>query len=104
MPENGSFSTCSFANCCYLMWFVDYVNSRQLLIIVMIIPSFYDCIDNLGFGCQRFHGLSEFDEKKKSCRRRLSDHNARRRKQPGSVHLNSRVSSSLYGTGLKLRL
>ncbi|KAJ6428370.1 hypothetical protein OIU84_023740 [Salix udensis] len=46
--------------------------------------------------CSRFHGLSEFDEKKKSCRRRLSDHNARRRKQPGSVHLNSRVSSSLY--------
>ncbi|KAI9398349.1 hypothetical protein POPTR_003G172600v4 [Populus trichocarpa] len=47
--------------------------------------------------CSRFHGLSEFDEKKKSCRRRLSDHNARRRKQPGSVHLNpSRLSSSLY--------
>ncbi|XP_073020862.1 LOW QUALITY PROTEIN: squamosa promoter-binding-like protein 12 [Primulina eburnea] len=30
--------------------------------------------------CSRFHGLSEFDEKKRSCRRRLSDHNARRRK------------------------
>ena len=97
MPENGSFSTCSFANCCYLVWCIDCVDS-------MIIPSLYDCIDNLGFGCQRFHGLSEFDEKKKSCRRRLSDHNARRRKQPGSVHLNSRVSSSLYGTGIKLRL
>ncbi|TYH88502.1 hypothetical protein ES332_D01G192800v1 [Gossypium tomentosum] len=30
--------------------------------------------------CSKFHGLSEFDEKKRSCRRRLSDHNARRRK------------------------
>ncbi|XP_031125400.1 squamosa promoter-binding-like protein 12 isoform X1 [Ipomoea triloba] len=30
--------------------------------------------------CSRFHNLSEFDENKRSCRRRLSDHNARRRK------------------------
>ncbi|CAL5418726.1 unnamed protein product [Camellia sinensis] len=30
--------------------------------------------------CSRFHNLSEFDEKKRSCRKRLSDHNARRRK------------------------
>ncbi|XP_065011332.1 squamosa promoter-binding-like protein 12 isoform X1 [Musa acuminata AAA Group] len=30
--------------------------------------------------CSRFHDLSEFDQKKRSCRRRLSDHNARRRK------------------------
>ncbi|KAI8526840.1 hypothetical protein RHMOL_Rhmol12G0028300 [Rhododendron molle] len=30
--------------------------------------------------CSRFHSLSEFDEKKRSCRKRLSDHNARRRK------------------------
>ncbi|KAJ9169318.1 hypothetical protein P3X46_017524 [Hevea brasiliensis] len=49
--------------------------------------------------CSRFHGLSEFDEKKRSCRRRLSDHNARRRKpQPESGQLNpARLSSSLYG-------
>ncbi|KAH9708174.1 Squamosa promoter-binding-like protein 2 [Citrus sinensis] len=48
--------------------------------------------------CSRFHGLSEFDEKKRSCRRRLSDHNARRRKsQPEAVRLNpARLSSSLY--------
>ncbi|KAK0575152.1 hypothetical protein LWI29_034664 [Acer saccharum] len=48
--------------------------------------------------CSRFHGLSEFDEKKRSCRKRLSDHNARRRKpQPEAVRLNpSRLSSSLY--------
>lgn len=31
--------------------------------------------------CSRFHPLTEFDLKKRSCRRRLSDHNARRRKQ-----------------------
>ena len=49
MPENGSFSICSFANCCCLVWCIDYVNSRQLVIIVLIIPSFYDCIDILGF-------------------------------------------------------
>nr|AXB72467.1 squamosa-promoter binding-like protein [Betula platyphylla] len=48
--------------------------------------------------CSRFHGLSEFDEKKRSCRRRLSDHNARRRKpQPEAVRLNSaRLPSSIY--------
>ncbi|EEF47459.1 squamosa promoter-binding-like protein 2 [Ricinus communis] len=48
--------------------------------------------------CSRFHGLSEFDEKKRSCRRRLSDHNARRRKpQPESIQMNSaRLSSSSY--------
>ncbi|MED6172746.1 hypothetical protein PIB30_052864 [Stylosanthes scabra] len=48
--------------------------------------------------CSRFHGLSEFDDKKRSCRRRLSDHNARRRKpQPEAVQLNtSALSSSPY--------
>nr|QTM66379.1 squamosa promoter-binding-like protein SPL11 [Osmanthus fragrans] len=48
--------------------------------------------------CSRFHGLSEFDDKKRSCRRRLSDHNARRRRlQPESIHFSSSgLSSSLY--------
>ncbi|XP_068638287.1 squamosa promoter-binding-like protein 3 [Aristolochia californica] len=48
--------------------------------------------------CSRFHDLSEFDEKKRSCRRRLSDHNARRRRpQPDTISFNSaRLSSSLY--------
>ncbi|KAK4265048.1 hypothetical protein QN277_026151 [Acacia crassicarpa] len=48
--------------------------------------------------CSRFHGLSEFDGKKRSCRRRLSDHNARRRKpHPEAVQLNaSFLSSSPY--------
>ncbi|XP_068642949.1 squamosa promoter-binding-like protein 12 isoform X2 [Aristolochia californica] len=48
--------------------------------------------------CSRFHDLSEFDDKKRSCRRRLSDHNARRRKpQPDTISFNSaRLSSSVY--------
>ncbi|KAI3467716.1 hypothetical protein Pfo_024379 [Paulownia fortunei] len=49
--------------------------------------------------CSRFHNLSEFDEKKRSCRRRLSDHNARRRKpQQETIQFNStRLSSPFYG-------
>ncbi|CAH1417327.1 unnamed protein product [Lactuca virosa] len=49
--------------------------------------------------CSRFHGLSEFDERKRSCRRRLSDHNARRRKpQQETIQFNStNMSSSFYG-------
>ncbi|KAE9604820.1 hypothetical protein Lal_00010868 [Lupinus albus] len=48
--------------------------------------------------CSRFHDLSEFDDKKRSCRRRLSDHNARRRKpHPETVQLKtSALSSSPY--------
>ncbi|KAL9246577.1 hypothetical protein vseg_020095 [Gypsophila vaccaria] len=48
--------------------------------------------------CSRFHSLSEFDQRKRSCRRRLSDHNARRRKpKPEVFQLNSmRLASSLY--------
>ncbi|PIN11498.1 hypothetical protein CDL12_15901 [Handroanthus impetiginosus] len=49
--------------------------------------------------CSRFHSLSEFDEKKRSCRRRLSDHNARRRKPPQeTIQFNStRLSAPFYG-------
>nr|XP_043627042.1 squamosa promoter-binding-like protein 11 [Erigeron canadensis] len=49
--------------------------------------------------CSRFHSLSEFDEKKRSCRRRLSDHNARRRKpQQETIQFNStNLSSTIYG-------
>lgn len=56
--------------------------------------------------CSRFHGLSEFDEKKRSCRRRLSDHNARRRKsQPEAVRLNpARLSSTLYDAKQQMTL
>ncbi|CAD6248124.1 unnamed protein product [Miscanthus lutarioriparius] len=50
--------------------------------------------------CSRFHGLSEFDQKKKSCRRRLNDHNARRRKpQPEALSFgSSRLSAMFYDT------
>ncbi|AQK68366.1 Squamosa promoter-binding-like protein 2 [Zea mays] len=50
--------------------------------------------------CSRFHGLAEFDQKKKSCRRRLNDHNARRRKpQPEALSFgSSRLSAMFYDT------
>ncbi|PPS06078.1 hypothetical protein GOBAR_AA14566 [Gossypium barbadense] len=48
--------------------------------------------------CSRFHALSEFDEKKRSCRRRLSHHNARRRKpQTDAIHFSAaRPSPAAY--------
>ncbi|XVF40464.1 hypothetical protein PTKIN_Ptkin01aG0115600 [Pterospermum kingtungense] len=36
--------------------------------------------------CSRFHELSEFDEAKRSCRRRLAGHNERRRKSSSEYH------------------
>ncbi|CAM8896604.1 unnamed protein product [Rhodiola kirilowii] len=36
--------------------------------------------------CSRFHEVSEFDESKRSCRRRLAGHNERRRKSPAADH------------------
>ncbi|CAH8299315.1 unnamed protein product [Eruca vesicaria subsp. sativa] len=38
--------------------------------------------------CSRLHAVSEFDDKKRSCRKRLSHHNARRRKPQGMFPLN----------------
>ncbi|GAB2241954.1 hypothetical protein Droror1_Dr00018729 [Drosera rotundifolia] len=39
--------------------------------------------------CSRFHSLEEFDEGKRSCRKRLEGHNRRRRKpQPESIPMN----------------
>ncbi|KAM0990367.1 hypothetical protein ACFX2I_008902 [Malus domestica] len=48
--------------------------------------------------CSRFHLLPEFDQGKRSCRRRLAGHNERRRKPPpGSIlSTRGRLSSSLY--------
>ncbi|KAJ4977933.1 hypothetical protein NE237_008713 [Protea cynaroides] len=49
--------------------------------------------------CSRFHQLPEFDQVKRSCRRRLAGHNERRRKPPPSSLLASRygrLSSSLH--------
>ncbi|KAB2090496.1 hypothetical protein ES319_A03G126900v1 [Gossypium barbadense] len=40
--------------------------------------------------CSRFHSLVEFDEGKRSCRKRLDGHNRRRRKpQPNALTVNS---------------
>nr|AXB72477.1 squamosa-promoter binding-like protein [Betula platyphylla] len=46
--------------------------------------------------CSRFHELSEFDETKRSCRRRLAGHNERRRKNTAESHAEG---SSRKGTG-----
>lgn len=42
--------------------------------------------------CSRFHLLPEFDQGKRSCRRRLAGHNERRRKPPPGSLLSSRYS------------
>ncbi|KAI3444748.1 hypothetical protein Pfo_001413 [Paulownia fortunei] len=42
--------------------------------------------------CSRFHLLSEFDNGKRSCRKRLADHNRRRRKSQQSNQENSNKS------------
>ncbi|KAK4285930.1 hypothetical protein QN277_002555 [Acacia crassicarpa] len=36
--------------------------------------------------CSRFHDIGEFDEAKRSCRRRLAEHNERRRKSNAESH------------------
>ncbi|CAK7322744.1 unnamed protein product [Dovyalis caffra] len=53
--------------------------------------------------CSRFHELSEFDETKRSCRRRLAGHNERRRKNAGESHVeaSSRKANGTHGTQLK---
>ncbi|CAN1838353.1 Squamosa promoter-binding-like protein 13B [Linum perenne] len=50
--------------------------------------------------CSRFHPLGEFDDGKRSCRKRLDGHNRRRRKpQPVSLSMNSaRLFSDHQGT------
>ncbi|CAM8980911.1 unnamed protein product [Rhodiola kirilowii] len=49
--------------------------------------------------CSRFHQLSEFDQEKRSCRRRLAGHNERRRKPPPVSLLSSHYgSSSIFDT------
>ncbi|WCJ33982.1 squamosa promoter binding protein-like 9 [Euphorbia peplus] len=49
--------------------------------------------------CSRFHQLPEFDQEKRSCRRRLAGHNERRRKPPAGSVLSSRygrLSSTVF--------
>lgn len=52
--------------------------------------------------CSRFHALTEFDEGKRSCRKRLADHNRRRRKPqpaaPAPPAPNSGTSPNLQPT------
>ncbi|PIN20007.1 hypothetical protein CDL12_07332 [Handroanthus impetiginosus] len=43
--------------------------------------------------CSRFHQLPEFDQGKRSCRRRLAGHNERRRKPPAGPVLSSHYGS-----------
>ncbi|KAJ0985090.1 hypothetical protein J5N97_003446 [Dioscorea zingiberensis] len=47
--------------------------------------------------CSRFHVLSEFDETKRSCRKRLADHNRRRRK-PKPHQTSSSATSPTHKT------
>ncbi|XWS56204.1 hypothetical protein CRYUN_Cryun09bG0066100 [Craigia yunnanensis] len=54
--------------------------------------------------CSRFHQLPEFDQGKRSCRRRLAGHNERRRKPPAGSLLSShygRLSSSIIESSMR---
>lgn len=55
--------------------------------------------------CSRFHILAEFDEGKRSCRKRLAGHNERRRKPQfntylGSTYFTTDASQSLFFSGV----
>lgn len=52
--------------------------------------------------CSRFHSLEEFDEVKRSCRKRLDGHNRRRRKPQPEPVLHSGNFLSNYDQGAKL--
>lgn len=53
-----------------------------------------------GFVLSRFHSLGEFDEGKRSCRKRLADHNRRRRKpQPNASTCGVTSAESIGMTG-----
>ena len=63
--------------------------SLLVLIVLLVLP--------------RFHLLPEFDQGKRSCRRRLAGHNERRRKPPSGSVLSTRhgrFSPSLFGETL----
>lgn len=47
--------------------------------------------------CSRFHARSEFDEGKRSCRKRLADHNRRRRKPQPSTCVTSQSQAGTTG-------
>ncbi|XP_020580341.1 squamosa promoter-binding-like protein 10 [Phalaenopsis equestris] len=48
--------------------------------------------------CSRFHGLAEFDDSKRSCRKRLAEHNRRRRKPQAQPTTKGSSSSSIAPT------
>ncbi|KAK7302310.1 hypothetical protein RJT34_13196 [Clitoria ternatea] len=51
--------------------------------------------------CSRFHSLEQFDERKRSCRKRLDGHNRRRRKpQPETLTRSGSFLSNYQGTQL----
>ncbi|KAM7495761.1 hypothetical protein LguiA_020175 [Lonicera macranthoides] len=52
--------------------------------------------------CSRFHALQEFDEGKRSCRRRLAGHNRRRRKTEPDAVVNSSSANDNQATGYLL--
>ncbi|XP_011100677.1 squamosa promoter-binding-like protein 1 [Sesamum indicum] len=52
--------------------------------------------------CSRFHGLQEFDEGKRSCRRRLAGHNKRRRKTHPDNLVNAATQSDEQGSNYLL--
>ncbi|KAF8007988.1 hypothetical protein BT93_K1856 [Corymbia citriodora subsp. variegata] len=51
--------------------------------------------------CSRFHELSEFDDNKRSCRKRLAGHNERRRKNPTESHIEGSSGKAGGGTQMK---
>ncbi|KAL0308062.1 UNVERIFIED_CONTAM: Squamosa promoter-binding-like protein 1 [Sesamum angustifolium] len=52
--------------------------------------------------CSRFHGLQEFDEGKRSCRRRLAGHNKRRRKTHPDNLVNAATQNDEKGSNYLL--
>ncbi|GMJ11438.1 hypothetical protein HRI_004813000 [Hibiscus trionum] len=54
--------------------------------------------------CSRFHGLPEFDESKRSCRRRLAGHNERRRKSSAEMSSSAAAEGSGARTGTSAQM
>ncbi|WOK99731.1 squamosa promoter-binding protein 1-like [Canna indica] len=65
------------------------ISGKELALVVSLI--------NFCFGLCRFHELSEFDDSKRSCRRRLAGHNERRRKSSAEGNLDGRIQMSDSG-------
>ncbi|KAE8075964.1 hypothetical protein FH972_014642 [Carpinus fangiana] len=53
--------------------------------------------------CSRFHEVSEFDETKRSCRRRLAGHNERRRKNSAESHAEGSSRKGTTGSTHQLK-